>query len=827
MAVSADAGADPLSIGSSNNVGRSLAFGILSSKSIPHLRQQMRHALLNAVPTLRQFLLPIIKWLRPRNRTIVAMVAVAVFILHRHTNVKQKAEMAYRRKFWKAMMKTASNYEEWAHAAKMLDKEGPKVNEWDMYDEELVWNKLQELRNRRQEGSIRDIIFSLRADLIRNLGNMCNPDLHKGRLQVPKLINEYIEEVSFQLKMVCDSDSEDLPFEEKLIFMHETRHAFGRTALLLSGGASLGAFHIGVLRTLVEHKFLPRIIAGSSVGSVFCAMTATRTSSELQSFFDDSLHSMKFFDQMGGVYSVAKRVLSGGAVHDIRQLQMLLRQMTNNLTFQEAYDLTGQILGITVCSPRKHEPPRCLNYLTSPHVVIWSAVTASCAFPGLFEAQELMAKDRNGEIVPYHPPFNFEPEEGSSSNVRRWRDGSLEVDLPMMQLKELFNVNHFIVSQLNPHIAPLLRIKEFVRAHGGYFASKVAHIFELEVKHRCNQMLELGFPLGGLAKLFAQEWEGDVTIVMPATLSQYAKLIQNPSYVELKKAATQGRRCTWEKLAAIKANYGIELALDECVATLNHMRRLRRIAEKAAGSSRGLYCQSVESSYSTTNYKRIHSSAEFVAEFFRLREPCSIRMRHVVNVLRQFCSQITSLTSPYPMMKTIYEEWALLDLGHVLEQGAPQQGSIRGENLALLLSGGASLGAFHIGVLRTLVEHKFLPRIIAGSSVGSVFCAMTATRTSSELQSFFDDSLHSMKFFDQMGGVYSVAKRVLSGGAVHDIRQLQMLLRQMTNNLTFQEAYDLTGQNNCCLFNHISDRPSGLFRMIFEFNFEPGKVERR
>lgn len=33
-------------------------------------------------------------------------------------------------------------------------------------------------------------------------------------------------------------------------------------------------------------------------------------------------------------------------------------------------------------------------------------------------------------------------------------------------------------------------------------------------------MLELGFPLGGLAKLFAQEWEGDVTIVMPATLSQ-------------------------------------------------------------------------------------------------------------------------------------------------------------------------------------------------------------------------------------------------------------------------------------------------------------------
>lgn len=42
----------------------------------------------------------------------------------------------------------------------------------------------------------------------------------------------------------------------------------------------------------------------------------------------------------------------------------------------------------------------------------------------------------------------------------------------------------------------------------------------MEVKHRCNQVLELGFPLGGLAKLFAQDWEGDVTVVMPATFSQ-------------------------------------------------------------------------------------------------------------------------------------------------------------------------------------------------------------------------------------------------------------------------------------------------------------------
>ncbi|GAB4851689.1 mitogen-activated protein kinase tyrosine protein phosphatase sdp1 [Ancistrocladus abbreviatus] len=588
MDVSSEATVDSFSIGPSTIIGRTIALRILFCQSMSHVRHQLLHVLVKVMNRFRDCVGPVFSWFHPQNpQGILAMVAILAFVLKRYTGVKIRAEMAYRRKFWRNMMRTALTYEEWAHAAKMLEKETPKMNEADLYDEELVRNKLQELRNRRQDGSLRDIIFCMRADLIRNLGNMCNPELHKGRLQVPKLIKEYIEEVTTQLRMVCDLDSEELLLEEKLAFMQETRHAFGRTALLLSGGASLGAYHIGVVKTLVKHKLLPRIIAGSSVGSIMCAIVATRTWPELQSFFEDSWHSLKFFDQMGGILTICKRVMTYGAVHEIRQLQMMLRHLTSNLTFQEAYDMTGRILNITVCSPRKHEPPRCLNYLMSPHVVIWSAVTASCAFPGLFEAQELMAKDRSGEIIPYHPPFHLGPEEGMTS-ARCWRDGSLESDLPKLQLKELFNVNHYIVSQANPHIAPLLRLKEFVRAYGGHFAAKLAQLVEMEVKHRCNQVMELGLPFDGIAKLFAQEWEGDVTVVMPATLAQYSKIIRNPSYLELQKAANQGRRCTWEKLSAIKANCGIELALDECVTILNHMRRLKRSAQRAAAASQNL-----------------------------------------------------------------------------------------------------------------------------------------------------------------------------------------------------------------------------------------------
>ena len=38
----------------------------------------------------------------------------------------------------------------------------------------------------------------------------------------------------------------------------------------------------------------------------------------------------------------------------------------------------------------------------------------------------------------------------------KWKDGSLHADLPITRISELFNVNHFIVSQTNPHAIPFM-----------------------------------------------------------------------------------------------------------------------------------------------------------------------------------------------------------------------------------------------------------------------------------------------------------------------------------------------------------------------------------
>lgn len=138
---------------------------------------------------------------------------------------------------------------------------------------------------------------------------------------------------------------------------------------------------------------------------------------------------------------------------DIAKLQNVIKENIGDLTFKEAFKRTNRVLNITVASTTEFEVPRLLNYLTSPNVVLWSAASASCALSGLYEPVELMAKDENGVIHPYHP------------SLLKWSDGSVAYDLPMSRLSELFNVNHFIVSQGNQ-----IFLEEKIRKNEEFYA---------------------------------------------------------------------------------------------------------------------------------------------------------------------------------------------------------------------------------------------------------------------------------------------------------------------------------------------------------------------
>ena len=75
--------------------------------------------------------------------------------------------------------------------------------------------------------------------------------------------------------------TEVIPTDVKLAFFNEARHAYGRTALLLSGGAALGFYHVGLIAALLKNNLMPRVISGSSAGSIMAAILGTHTDEEL------------------------------------------------------------------------------------------------------------------------------------------------------------------------------------------------------------------------------------------------------------------------------------------------------------------------------------------------------------------------------------------------------------------------------------------------------------------------------------------------------------------------------------------------------------------
>ena len=122
--------------------------------------------------------------------------------------------------------------------------------------------------------------------------------------------------------------------------------------------------------------------------------------------------------------------------------------MVGNFTFRDIYEKFGWNLNITVTGQKSDTTSKLLNYLTAPNVLVWSAAVASCSVPGMFEAVDLMMVTEDGDIVPYNP----------SSTGLKYQDGSVGSDLPMERLTELFNINTFIVSQVNPHVCPFLSV---------------------------------------------------------------------------------------------------------------------------------------------------------------------------------------------------------------------------------------------------------------------------------------------------------------------------------------------------------------------------------
>jgi len=385
-------------------------------------------------------------------------------------------------------MAASQSYQEWVrHSLLFHELEGSQKNkaaarrQTRLYDSRLLDTKLVHLKKVFESGDVREVVMALRADLLRKLGNMTDSQIYCYP-EIPAPIRDYVSEVRHQLEFITEEVQPSFGLQEKLNFLRETRHTFGRTALLLSGGGALGAFHLGVVKALLENNLLPRIVGGSSVGSIVSAIAGTHTDEELHYLLNHLEQLDMDFLSNSTIRQFLAQLLSKGHLHDEVYLQNRLRNLLGDLTFLEAHEKTGRVLNVVVCAADTNEPPRVLNFLTAPQVVVWSAVAASSAFPGLFPAQDIKARNTKGENVSFSLQATFGTE-------RRWRDGSLEEDLPFGALREMFNVNYFLVSQTNPHIVPILNFKN-------QFNRKIANMIEIEWKHRWEGVFFVMYPCG-------------------------------------------------------------------------------------------------------------------------------------------------------------------------------------------------------------------------------------------------------------------------------------------------------------------------------------------
>ncbi|AJT72011.1 Tgl5p [Saccharomyces cerevisiae YJM195] len=482
--------------------------------------------------------------------------------------------------------KHAISYDQWNDIASRLD-DLTGLSEWKTIDESSLYNYklLQDLtirmRHLRTTHDYHRLLYLIRTKWVRNLGNMNNVNLYRhSHTGTKQIIHDYLKESQAVLTaLIHQSNMND---HYLLGILQQTRRNIGRTALVLSGGSTFGLFHIGVLAALFESDLMPKVISGSSAGAIVASIFCVHTTQEIPSLLTNVLNmEFNIFNDDNSkspnenLLIKISRFCQNGTWFNNQPLINTMLSFLGNLTFREAYNKTGKILNITVSPASIYEQPKLLNNLTAPNVLIWSAVCASCSLPGVFPSTPLFEKD----------PHTGKIKEWGATNLHlsnmKFMDGSVDNDMPISRLSEMFNVDHIIACQVNIHVFPLLKFSntcvggEIEKEITARFRNQVTKIFKFfsdETIHFLDILKELEFHpylMTKLKHIFLQQYSGNVTILPDLSMvGQFHEVLKNPSQLFLLHQTTLGARATWPKISMIQNNCGQEFALDKAITFL-------------------------------------------------------------------------------------------------------------------------------------------------------------------------------------------------------------------------------------------------------------------
>lgn len=461
-------------------------------------------------------------------------------------------------------MDAATDYTAWLNAAMEHDRLSG-MERWrhkedsSLYDSAEIRIRYDRLRNLIDGGRVHDLLYALNEGIHGNMGGMGKAVLYDhARSGTKVLIDEYVNVIVEALHCIAEAPDSEIPLVEKVDFFRRASHCYGRSALMLSGGAGVIYFHHGVVQELVNQELLPHVLSGSSAGSWICAQIGTSTDEELRNGYFEKLryelptHLNPFRVLAGREEEASPLTVKEGAIDSF----------CSNMTFQEAYELTGRYINVSISPVEKHQNSRLLNAITSPNVYIRSAIDASSSIPGVVPPVTLYAKGADGKPKPYLPS-------------RKWVDGSFSEDLPAKRLARLFGVNHYLVSLINPLAVPFVSGTARQRTIRDTVSSTAVNVAKEGLLAAENYGSKLGasFLSPGILMTHAlldQEYTGDINIIMSKKDFRWMNvLFDYKDDGEIQDLIHAGKRATWPRIAQIRNATVIARTLDGILENLD------------------------------------------------------------------------------------------------------------------------------------------------------------------------------------------------------------------------------------------------------------------
>ena len=361
------------------------------------------------------------------------------------------------------------SYTDWCRKATVVD-EITGANLWrrNFFSRRYDFNSVLEQYSMLQQyllikdiESIKEKFSTTGPCMLRNFAGIVDKRLFSKSLMGTKLLIEQYQDNVLQGLDLLDMSS--IPTS----YFQRCKLSLGTTALILKGGSLFGLFHLGVIKGLLSQNLMPNIISGSSMGACVAGLFGSLSNEELIQLLegDHILNIIKYdiellrscgygnVDQHVNIGTLIQNLIHHGYSQDVYLfIQFVIKYIVKDITFEEAYQTTGKVFNIVI-HPTDPSCPNLLNYVTTPNLLISSAINCSLGSGVISEETKLLCKNLDNEIISYlsedktRSTSFLAPENAIVCN---------NSDNPYTRLTELFNVNNFVVSLARPFLAPLV-----------------------------------------------------------------------------------------------------------------------------------------------------------------------------------------------------------------------------------------------------------------------------------------------------------------------------------------------------------------------------------